>query len=386
MLKVYLLSSVTSKALGYLYILLSSYFLTAVEFNEQQVFFRYILGLSALIFLGSNISFRRYIGHYKNFAFSTTKYTLISFGLFLIIYLTLQNKFIFFNKGFLNNIIIYLFICILLQKIIDNGLILAEKLKFKYLILIFDSSILSISKVFACILLFYFEFNFYKTYTISIFVFSLFVLYFIYKKNITKLYDYVDISKTVNLALSYFPKRISVFIQNVMSLSIIHEKFTSHSLKNYFVCLSYLAIFDLFTQGFVRWYLRENLDSLSVRDKLLNYIYKYKFLLCILYLLFSPLYLVCFSIDITFNNFLIIFFLFLSSIFIFLYKKIMVKLVVVNKVFTVNVIITILHFTLFLILYLGYISDIQVYALFTCITSIFTFIFTKIIFSKSYNL
>ena len=336
MLSTYVFSGALIKVLGFFFILLSDYFLTEELFVEQQSIFRYILGISAIMTIGSDVSYRRYL-HKQSFymSFLIPFFIVVALMIALLIYV---NTFV----DLLNVTVLLLFASLLFKL---NDFLKAE---FEYLrdrsrIIIFD--VLSGPFVrYSVLLLFLLTGKTFESLLIICFfvTFGIGILLLVDKHQITYSFDSKLSIQISRLTLSYIPNRIQVFLLEFFAVGAVVTSYSSEISRIYFIALSYGAILQILSQSANRWYFRDRVDFDEDLFKNFNNFRNFRILgVFLLYIGFLPIYLKMFSLDI-FNSavFSITVLLIVNSTISLVQKFLMTELVVIERFWLPNILIS----------------------------------------------
>ena len=275
---------------------MSDYFLTHEVFVEQQAIIRHIIGISAVITLGSDVAYRRYL-HKQSFY--------MSFLLPFLIVAMCSVGFVYYLSNYVNffGVSILLIVASIMFKLNDFLKAELELSRNKVKIVIFDllagpfvrysvliSYLLTNNSFEVLLLICYF-----LTFGIGIFLCaSELKLVNSFDRNLSR-----QISK---LILSYIPNNIQVFALEFLAVSAIVASFSPETSRIYFIVISYCMILQLLTQSANRWYFRERLD---IGEEIFKNFNKFRILsilgIYLLYIAFLPFYLMLFSLNI-FNS------------------------------------------------------------------------------------
>jgi hypothetical protein len=336
MLSTYIFSGTLIKILGFGFIFLSDYYLSDELFVEQQSVFRYLIGISALITIGSDVSYRRYL-HSQSFHMSF----LLPFGVILTcmtgLLLYLPNHF-----DFLDVSVVLLFAAIML-KVNDFLKAELEFLRDKTKIIIFD--VLAGPLVRYLVLILYLLTH--KTFEVLLFIcyFLVFVIGVVLLSRRHKLnysFERKLSNKILKLTISYIPNRIQVFILEFLAVGAVVASYSPETSRLYFISLSYCAILQTISQSANRWYIRDRVDfGNSVFQQFT--IFRILGILTIfsLYIIFLPFYLKLFSFDIFDREvFFVAIFLILNTLINLFQKFIVVELLVIERIWIPNILIS----------------------------------------------
>lgn len=336
MLSTYVFSGALIKVLGFLFILLSDYFLTEELFVEQQSIFRYIIGISAIMTIGSDVAYRRYL-HKQSFYMSF----LMPFFIIIVLMVILL---ISFNVVVdLLNVTVLLLAASLLFKLNDFLKAELEYLRDRLRIIIFDAISGPLVRYSVLILFLLtgktFEFLliicFFVTFGIGIFL-------VVDKHRITYSFESKLSTQISKLALSYMPNRIQIFLFEFLAVGAIVSSYSSEISRIYFIALSYGAVLQMLSQSANRWYFRDRVDFDEDIFKKFKKSRIYSILgMYLLYVGFLPIYLKMFSLDI-FNSavFNISVLLIVNNTISFVQKFFMAELVVIERVWLPNILIS----------------------------------------------